>query len=185
MPIELLSALELRARLQPSIERAAVVAAHEQLRGWMSIHSDFRRFESPIEQLFWFAWALATWLEGERDVVVELVPQQEIVTAGGKRYRADFMARPIPRGQSNEETVLAMRAVRAIVEIDGHEFHERTKAQVERRNTRDRDLQAEGYRVLHFAGSEIWRDPVACAQSVMLPLLNEGELAFYRIGLVR
>lgn len=52
------------------------------------------------------------------------------------------------------------------VELDGHEFHERTKAQVASRNTRDADLQMAGWTVFHFSGSEVVRDPLTCAQRV-------------------
>lgn len=55
----------------------------------------------------------------------------------------------------------------AAVECDGHEFHERTKEQAQRDKERDRYLQSLGLMVLRFTGSEIWRDPIGCAQSAM------------------
>jgi very-short-patch-repair endonuclease len=54
-----------------------------------------------------------------------------------------------------------------VVECDGHEFHERTKAQAERDRSRDRKLQRLGYTVFRFTGREIVRDPVACAHQVL------------------
>ncbi len=53
------------------------------------------------------------------------------------------------------------------VEIDGHDFHERTKGQVEDRNRRDRDLQAAGWKVFHFSGAEVYRSPEKCVREVM------------------
>lgn len=50
-----------------------------------------------------------------------------------------------------------------IVECDGHDFHERTKEQAQSDKSRDRELQEQGYFVLRFTGSEIWRDPRGCA----------------------
>lgn len=47
---------------------------------------------------------------------------------------------------------------RAVVECDGHEFHERTKEQAERDRSRDRRLQSEGIRVFRFTGSELHRN---------------------------
>lgn len=57
-----------------------------------------------------------------------------------------------------------------LVECDGHEFHEKTKEQAARDKSRDRDLQAAGFPVYRFTGSEIWRDPVACATQLVVVL---------------
>jgi very-short-patch-repair endonuclease len=54
-----------------------------------------------------------------------------------------------------------------VVECDGHEFHDKTKQQAARDKARDRAIQAEGYRVFRFTGSEIWRNPIACASEVL------------------
>jgi hypothetical protein len=45
------------------------------------------------------------------------------------------------------------------VELDGHDFHERTKEQVKLRDRRDRVLQRHGWIVLHISGSELVREP--------------------------
>lgn len=55
---------------------------------------------------------------------------------------------------------------RLAIECDGHDFHEKTKQQAQRDKSRDRWLQTEGISVLRFTGSEIWRDPIACADQV-------------------
>lgn len=52
------------------------------------------------------------------------------------------------------------------IEVDGHDFHERTKEQAQRDKKRDRDLQALGWRVMRFTGSEVFRDAAACAREV-------------------
>jgi very-short-patch-repair endonuclease len=56
--------------------------------------------------------------------------------------------------------------VRVVVECDDHEYHERTKQQAIRDKTRDRAFQAQGFQVLRFTGSEIWRDALKCAAEV-------------------
>lgn len=53
------------------------------------------------------------------------------------------------------------------IEIDGHDFHERTKQQAHRDKLRDRALANEGFTVLRFSGSDIHRDPRACAEQVV------------------
>ncbi|MDV2988891.1 MAG: DUF559 domain-containing protein [Dehalogenimonas sp.] len=56
--------------------------------------------------------------------------------------------------------------VRAVVECDGHEFHEKTKAQASRDKARDRALVSQGFRVFRLSGSEIWNHPGAMAYEV-------------------
>jgi very-short-patch-repair endonuclease len=78
------------------------------------------------------------------------------------KYRADIIVWRWEHMAS--ETWLKTPPV--IIECDGHDFHERTKEQAQRDKLRDRELQQEGYCVLRFTGSEIWRDAWACAQQV-------------------
>lgn len=54
-----------------------------------------------------------------------------------------------------------------IVECDGHDFHERTKEQAAKDRARDRWAQSNGYEVFRFTGSELWRDPLGCADQVV------------------
>lgn len=60
-----------------------------------------------------------------------------------------------------------------IVECDGHDFHDRTKAQASRDRARDRGLQAAGFQVFRYTGSDIWRDVMACATEVIDALFAE------------
>lgn len=59
-----------------------------------------------------------------------------------------------------------------VVECDGHDYHERTKEQAQRDKSPDRALQADGYQVFRFTGSEIWRDPDRCAKEIQDHLTN-------------
>lgn len=56
---------------------------------------------------------------------------------------------------------------RMIIECDGHDFHERTKGQAARDRSRDRVAQHQGLPIFRFTGSEIWNDPMACADEVI------------------
>jgi very-short-patch-repair endonuclease len=55
---------------------------------------------------------------------------------------------------------------RVVVECDGHQFHESTKEQAKRDRSRDRELQALGYYIFRFTGSEIYNEPIKCAEEV-------------------
>jgi very-short-patch-repair endonuclease len=61
---------------------------------------------------------------------------------------------------------VGLRRVRIAIEVDGHEFHQRTKEQVERDYQRGRELARVGWIVIRFTGSEVWRDAGACALEV-------------------
>lgn len=77
-----------------------------------------------------------------------LVPQFSI-----GQYRVDFVL-----GLSKR---LALRDC-MVIELDGHEWHEKTKEQVARDKARDRYLSRTFGRVIHFSGSEVYNDIGAC-----------------------
>ena len=68
------------------------------------------------------------------------------------KYKVDFLF--IVRVKGKERKV--------VVECDGHDFHERTKDQAQRDKSRDRDMTNNGYTVLRFTGSEIYRRASGC-----------------------
>lgn len=122
--------------------------------------------ESPVEAMFYVAWldsvgCKPSWegageefylstmrldLRGETSYVdIRLIPQKQV-----DAYRLDFAVH-IHTSQS----VVCKFAV----EIDGHNFHEKTQEQATRDKSRDRHLARLGYTVLRYTGSEIYRNP--------------------------
>ena len=73
-------------------------------------------------------------------------------------YRVDFYLEGYDR---NSELTFKLA-----IECDGHEFHEKTKAQARRDKQRDRWLQTNGIAVLRFTGSEIWADAEKCVDQI-------------------
>lgn len=144
----------------------------DYVRGWWQQAWDraASQTESPIEaQMMWALAMEATmyaslampdstgwtaYVDGYSATVVQQYP----LVRGDKAYRLDFGI--VVRGVDK-----SVRG-RIAVECDGHDFHERTKEQAKRDRKRDRDLQAAGWRVLRFTGSEIYQDSRACAGSV-------------------
>jgi len=126
--------------------------------------------ESPIEQMMAAALIYKGTLEFDkistddpelrkRTVDKELIirPQYEIGP-----YRVDFF---ITSKYFNRTTYETCRRF-VILECDGHDFHEKTKKQAANDKKRDRYLSGHG-RVIHFTGSEIFSDAVACAEEIM------------------
>ena len=54
-----------------------------------------------------------------------------------------------------------------IVEVDGHEYHERTKEQAEYDKSRDRFMTSTEAKVFRFTGREVHRDAKGCAYEVL------------------
>jgi len=89
-----------------------------------------------------------------------------------EKYRVDFLfvAREYA-GSENDKPIFSKKFV--VVECDGHDFHERTKEQAARDRSKDRAIQKLGYPILRFTGSEIYRDPIKCADEVVDLLLQK------------
>jgi len=89
------------------------------------------------------------------------------------KYRADFLLTygGYIKNEINGEYEWNTRKL--IIECDGHDFHEKTKEQAARDKKRDRELQAEGYKIFHFTGSEIWRDIFARAKEAIKMLIKD------------
>lgn len=137
----------------PNVQLQAAEAAKAYAEIMRSRHEQFllwgarNKIASPIEAIFWMWWNTLESVSGIPHFELE---SQHEVEAGGSRYRLDFAIPEFSIG----------------IELDGHEFHEKTKEQVTYRNQRDRHLQAAGWTVFHFSGSELYRDQVAVVTAV-------------------
>lgn len=113
--------------------------------------------ESPLEEAFWRCWcAVAV----GRDYYLGLTPQVEV-----RPYRLDFAV--VSR---------FAKFPRIAIELDGHEFHEATKAQATWRNRRDRALQASGWTVFRISGSEFWHRPYESVDEVYTHAEEEARV---------
>ena len=54
-----------------------------------------------------------------------------------------------------------------VIEIDGHEWHEKTKEQAMRDKCKDRAYIKNGYIPIHFTGSEVFHNPENCVKEVI------------------
>lgn len=108
-----------------------------------------KRYKEPFTDLFQYVSPLP-----------DPEPQYEI-SVEGKKYIADFAF------LSEDEKV------KVLVECDGHEFHHKTKKQVEYDNERQLALQTAGYDVIRFSGSQIYKDPLGCAEKAYNFILSK------------
>lgn len=139
---------------------------------WL-IHTDL---QSPIEDLFFIAFCAQ--VEAERH---ELNPHHqrgldgEMINGTGVfikpqhkigNYRADFLV---------YSELSAYPQLPVLVELDGHEFHDKDKTQRAYEKSRDRFLVKQGYRVVHFTGSEVVADPHKVAFEVLCLAGGNGK----------
>lgn len=54
-----------------------------------------------------------------------------------------------------------------VVELDGHDFHERTKEQARRDRARDRELLRWGIVVVRYTGSEVYGNALRCLEETL------------------
>jgi very-short-patch-repair endonuclease len=124
--------------------------------------------QSPIEKIFMMSFYIICILRSEElkenDLGVVVFPQYQIKT-DKTRYFADFFIF-IERLHSE---------ISVIVECDGHDFHKSTKQQVEYDNSRDFEIKKQGYDILRFSGSYIYKNPLKCANDVFDYLLLKEE----------
>ena len=111
--------------------------------------------KSPIEQIFITAFDLyQLWNSKE---YIFLFSQAEIIT-NNKKYIADFLF------ETDEFVNKFNTNKKIVIECDGYEFHQKTKEQVQYDNEREFDLKMAGYEVLRFSGTQIFNNPIKCAE---------------------
>jgi very-short-patch-repair endonuclease len=150
-------------------KRVAVAAEHR----WVDVAQWFvERCESEIEKVFGMALVgvlMSSQLERKYDQVAvfndvfswpDCLPEDGVfaytqATVGP--YRADFLV--IVRREDRPPVFI-------VIECDGRAFHDATAKQADRDRARDRWMVARGIVVLRFSGSEVWRDPIKCADEV-------------------
>jgi very-short-patch-repair endonuclease len=113
---------------------------------------------SPIEQIFLMEWRF---LRIDERHGLKIRPQDEL-EIDGVVYRIDFVVEALG-GNS-----------KFAIELDGHDFHEKTKEQAARDRQRERLITKRGYTIIRFTGSEVFSNPRKCAEEVVQIVTREG-----------
>lgn len=139
---------------------------------YLAPHLD--KIDSPIERLFLEALMMNHFMGGVGfPHINDTINHSANPVFGVKtqykigRYRPDFM-------------LISWDGRCLLVECDGHDFHERTKEQAARDRKKDRTLQAEGYIILRYTGSELWEDPMQCAADAARTLFKAKKFVVDR-----
>jgi hypothetical protein len=147
---------------------AAAEARHRVEKGAPdAVLYDEPAVESPIEAIYKIWWYAVSLLHADGAGRLFGLDSQREVTANERQYRLDFIVQYKDPDLLFAAHNLDIPTWAIAVEVDGHDFHERTKDQVADRNQRDRDLAQAGWLVFHYSGTELYRDPVRCITEVM------------------
>jgi hypothetical protein len=152
------------------LNKAVATAARRASDGVLNQFAANRRtrcVESPIEAVFLLWWFVVISDQPDSDRFKWWLTGQVPIEVGGRKYRLDFEIWPESFDHFKHVRDSGVAIPRLAVELDGHDFHEKTKEQVTHRNVRDRDLQMAGWQVFHISGSELVRDPETVVQHVL------------------
>jgi|GEM_PF-1232436 len=106
---------------------------------------------SPIEQIFLMEWKFQ---EGALHHGLDLQPQFTVEDED-RKYIVDFRV-------TRKGAPLSL-----CVELDGHDFHEKTPKQAAADKQRDRTLLRLGHQPVRFTGTEVFRDPARSVKEVL------------------
>lgn len=95
-------------------------------------------------------------------------PQRIVTTCSENQYRVDFYIYLTRFGTTgaSPDNQFSPELVKLVVEVDEHDYHERTSEQVSRDRERDRNLLLSGYPVIRFSGSEVHNFPESCVTKI-------------------
>lgn len=110
---------------------------------------NFHQITSPIEQIFLMEWR---YHNADERYGVKIRPQKALAVEGAN-YTIDF--------------VIEAPGRKIAIELDGHDFHEKTHTQAMKDRARERSIVRHGYTILRFTGTEIARNPRKCVEEVV------------------
>ncbi|MBV1910666.1 MAG: endonuclease domain-containing protein [Kangiellaceae bacterium] len=87
-----------------------------------------------------------------------------------RKYRADFLLKLTRWNHESGQTDIIEELV---VEVDGHAYHEKTKAQAKRDRSRDRTMTASGLTIFRFTGSELFNQMDDSVMEIYTYLVNK------------
>ncbi len=138
----------------------------------VQLRDSLARTESPIEQLFLAHFLVNGWRFPTQTEFCDIWKERENFGFTNGLYRSEdfyttviYVQPHIDKRYRVDFAIIGER--RVVVELDGHDFHERTKEQAKNDKSRDRVLSASGWTVLRFTGSEIFSNASRCATEAL------------------
>ncbi len=125
---------------------------------------------SPIEHMFWVACKAICSAN-----YITMNPEPYFDHKGANRLGDGISVQPqVKCGKYTVDFLITQEVIGPythlspiVVELDGHQFHDKDKRQHSYEKERDRFLVRSGYRVLHFTGSDVVKDPFKVAHEAL------------------
>ena len=147
---------------------------------------DYEIFNSkltPIEQIFYIAFRLYI-VDFVRDFDVkteiplgvllseEITTQKEVI-CNGTKYIIDFVIDFSRKSITNNKYIYPkLKNLKYAVEVDGYDYHS-SKKQMEQDYTRENNLKKCGYKVIRFTGSQVYKKPLSCVDTLVNIIVND------------
>ena len=146
--------------------------------------TEFEKVQSPLEGAYLasllkenFTHSIVGWLLDRYGYQFNIESQYE-VNYGDIKYYPDFCLSIVDTNR--EKTIYQI-----FVEIDGHEFHEKTKEQVRHDKLRERHLLENCDGIVRFSGSEVYDDPNECAYETLELMAKKFSNELIKLGVLR
>lgn len=140
-----------------------------------------KEINSPIEQILYTALSVvakANFIELSPDPYYNFLGKEELQKGPYLfcqhkigNYRVDFAF--LVYEKSFELSSKTEPNLKWVIECDGHDFHEKTKEQATSDKKRDRYLTANGWKILRFSGSEIYKDAYGVAVEILKMVVGD------------
>jgi very-short-patch-repair endonuclease len=134
---------------------------------------------TPIEQIFATAFRLFfRYFENEGiyrlyDIVLE---KQVSILSNGKRYRVDFLIKEINYFEERKIKTIKLKKP-LIIEADGYDSH-CSKEQLNHDIERENNLKMDGFGVIRFTGTQVYKEPYECVMKALKYVYDENEEIF-------
>lgn len=132
---------------------------------FMSVCEIVDSVKSPIEAILFTAMHL---LLNRRGFQLYIEPQYKI-KINNNTYIGDFIIQ-----YDKYINVFIKKDFKLIIECDGYDYHHTEKKQIEHDYERENNLKINGYDVIRFTGSQIYKNPLKCAQEVFNYVYHKG-----------
>lgn len=138
---------------------------------------------TPIEQIFYIAFRLYT-VDFARDFDVkteiplslllseEITTQKEVI-CNGTKYIIDFVIDFSRKSVTNNKYIHPeLKNLKYAVEVDGYDYHS-SKKQMEYDYIRENNLKKCGYTVIRFTGSQVYKKPLSCVDTLVNIIVSD------------
>lgn len=142
---------------------------------------------TPVEQIFWVAYCIYSikldkyqdvgWLTDAFPIPINLcfieeMRAEEELFIDGRKIKPDFIMDFSRLNIDGYSVYPLLKDLKYVVEIDGFEYHS-NKKQMNYDYQRENTLKLNGYNVVRFTGSQVFRQPYNCVHDFVSIVVND------------